>query len=56
MPVVKVPSIGDIEFPDSMSSEEIVRAIEFDILPKQPKVRQNKSAMADIGTDIKRGV
>lgn len=40
MPVVNIPNVGSVNFPDSMSHEDITRAIEQDILktgtPKQP--------------------
>lgn len=34
MPVISVPSIGNVQFPDDMSDEQIVQAIERDILPQ----------------------
>jgi hypothetical protein len=44
-----------IEGPEGASKEQIVDAIQYK-LSQQPKIRQNKSLLADIGTDIKRGV
>lgn len=44
-----------IEGPEGASKEQIVDAIQYK-LSQQPKVRQNKGILADIGTDIKRGV
>lgn len=39
MPVVTVPGVGNVTFPDSMSQQDIIKAIETDILPqaKPPK-------------------
>lgn len=40
MPVVSIPTVGDVEFPDSMSSEEIAHAIKTNIL--KPEKRSTK--------------
>jgi hypothetical protein len=37
MPVIEVPGVGPIQFPDSMSDAEITTAIERDILPPEDK-------------------
>jgi len=34
MPLVKVPGIGEIRFPDDMSHDQIVNAIENDVIPQ----------------------
>ena len=34
MPIVNVPGVGQVNFPDSMSHEDIVKAIQTNILPK----------------------
>ena len=34
MPIVNVPGVGQVNFPDSMSQEDIINAIENDILKK----------------------
>jgi hypothetical protein len=34
MPIVNVPGVGQVNFPDSMSQEDIINAIETDILKK----------------------
>ena len=34
MPIVNIPGVGKVSFPDEMSEAEIARAIERDILPK----------------------
>jgi hypothetical protein len=48
MPVVFVPKLGNVTFPDNMSAADITSAIEKDILPKiteQENIRQN---LADV--------
>src|SRR5690349_7092185 len=35
MPVVEVPGMGDVEFPDNMSDEQIASAIKKNLPPKQ---------------------
>jgi hypothetical protein len=34
MPLVNIPGVGGVNFPDTMSQEDIVRAIETEILPR----------------------
>ena len=34
MPTVNIPDVGAVNFPDTMSQEDIVKAIQNDILPK----------------------
>jgi len=41
MPVILVEGIGKIEFPETMSPDEIKRAIETDIIPRGSKSRQS---------------
>lgn len=39
MPIVNIPNVGSVSFPDTMSHEDITKAIETDILKKpQPEV------------------
>ncbi len=40
MPTIEVPGLGPIQFPDSMSGDQIVQAIERDILPQARAPRQ----------------
>jgi hypothetical protein len=40
MPTIEVPGLGPIQFPDSMSGDQIVQAIERDILPQARASRQ----------------
>ena len=43
MPSINIPGVGPVSFPDNMSDEAILRAIENDILPsiqKQPEARK----------------
>ena len=37
MPIVDIKGVGEVEFPDEMSQEEIVRAIERDVIPQYKK-------------------
>ena len=37
MPVVNIPNVGSVTFPDTMSPEDITKAIETDILKTAPK-------------------
>ena len=37
MPLVNVPGVGKVRFPDNMSQADIVTAIERDILPGAKK-------------------
>lgn len=34
MPIVNIPGVGQVNFPDSMNNEDIVKAIQTNILPK----------------------
>ena len=34
MPIVNVPGVGQVNFPDDMSHNEIVGAIESDVIPQ----------------------
>jgi hypothetical protein len=34
MPLVRVPGIGNVQFPDDMPQEQIIRAIESDVIPQ----------------------
>jgi len=40
MPTIEVPGLGPIQFPDSMSGDQIIQAIERDILPQARAPRQ----------------
>lgn len=46
MPIVNVPGVGQVNFPDSMSQEDIISAIETDILkkPKPGFIERSKEA------------
>ena len=37
MPSINVPGVGVVNFPDTMSQEQIIRAIETEILPNAPR-------------------
>jgi len=58
MPRVNVPGVGLIDFPDTMSQDAIVNAIENEILPsinKKPTDRTMGEAFTDIGAGLKSG-
>jgi hypothetical protein len=50
MPVVQLPVYGDVEFPDSMSEEDIVKAIEQDIFKGQMR-QYSKAETARMGLE-----
>ena len=53
MPIVNVEGIGQVNFPDSMSPEQISSAIQKDILPQFPDLAAKQSrTMGEIGTDV----
>lgn len=55
MPAVQVPGVGPVMFPDEMTHDQIVEAIEKDILPKYgPKPKTN--AMRDVPASFVAGV
>jgi hypothetical protein len=61
MPVVNIKGVGPMEFPDSMSQEQIASAIHNDVLPKFPELaaKTNRSwgeAATDIGASVAKGV
>ena len=61
MPVVNIKGVGPMEFPDSMSQEQIASAIHNDVLPKFPELaaKTNRTwgeAATDIGSSLTRGV
>jgi hypothetical protein len=39
MPIVNIPGVGQVNFPDGMSNQEIQTAIETEILPQFPEVQ-----------------
>ena len=53
MPVVNIEGIGPMNFPDSMSQDEIANAIHNDILPKFPELAaKTKRGWGEAATDI----
>lgn len=54
MPLVKVPRVGVVKFPDSMSQEDILQAIETDILPNYQ--RPEYGVLESFGRGVSRGV
>lgn len=61
MPIINIKGVGNIQFPDSMSNEDITNAIEKDILPQFPGVMAKGSrtwgeALTDTGASLVKGV
>jgi hypothetical protein len=61
MPVINIEGIGPMNFPDSMSQEDIATAIQRDIIPQFPEIaskvkRTWGEAAADIGGSLTKGV
>ena len=57
MPIVNVEGIGQVNFPDSMSPEQITNAIQQDILPQYPEIGAKQSrTMGEIGKDVLAGL
>ena len=61
MPIVNVEGVGQVNFPDSMSNEQINSAIERDILPKYPEIQAKQSrtygeAISDLGMGLGKGI
>jgi len=53
MPSVNVPGVGVVNFPDTMSQQDIIAAIERDILPQvQEKPKPKTGFFANIGAGI----
>jgi hypothetical protein len=49
MPTVNIPEVGAVNFPDSMSQEDIVKAIQNDILPKAKAPVAPQKAPENVG-------
>jgi hypothetical protein len=49
MPTVNIPEVGAVNFPDTMSQEDIVKAIQNDILPKARAPVIPQKAPEDVG-------
>ena len=56
MPIVNVPGVGKVRFPDSMSQEQIISAIETDILKKPEASTGEGSWLGDVGRSFAQGV
>jgi len=56
MPIVNVPGVGRVRFPDSMSQEQIITAIETDILKKPEAPSGEGSWLGDVGRSFAQGV
>jgi len=53
MPIVNVEGVGQVNFPESMSPEQINTAIQQDILPQFPEVAAKQSrTLGEIGKDV----
>ncbi len=49
MPTVNIPEVGAVNFPDTMSQEDIVKAIQNDILPKAKAPVATQKAPENVG-------
>lgn len=57
MSIVDVPGVGQVQFPEGMSQRDIIRAIEFDILPSvRPAAPAQAAAPQQQSTNILRDV
>jgi hypothetical protein len=56
MPLVNVPGVGQVNFPDTMSREEIIEAIERDILPGRSGITQQAPAPSQMEPVPERGL
>jgi len=57
MPIVNIDGVGQVNFPDSMSPEQISNAIQQDILPQFPEIAAKQSrTMGEVGKDVLAGV
>lgn len=58
MPIVEVPGVGEVEFPDDMTDEQIVQAIETDIVPqvapKGPSTRARSNSKVQMQRNVER--
>jgi hypothetical protein len=59
MPTVNIPEVGAVNFPDTMSQEDIVKAIQNDILPKakapEPEPTKDTGILSMMGRGVARG-
>jgi carbamoyltransferase len=59
MPTVNIPEVGAVNFPDTMSQEDIIKAIQNDILPKarapEPEPSKDTGIFSMTGRAIARG-
>jgi hypothetical protein len=59
MPTVNIPEVGAVNFPDTMSQEDIVKAIQNDILPKakapEPEPTKDTGIFSMAGRAVARG-
>lgn len=56
MPLIDIPGVGTIQFPDSMSPKDIERAIEQEILPKYGPKKETPGALRAGMRGVMRGV
>jgi hypothetical protein len=55
MPIVNIPEIGRVRFPDEMSDADIVKAIQNNILKQPPKEPSVKDYLKDVPKALGRG-
>ena len=56
MPIINIPNVGQVNFPDDMSQEDIVKAIETDIIKKQGRPAEDVGFFEGAKAAIGRGV
>jgi hypothetical protein len=49
MPIVEISGLGNVEFPDTMSQEDIVKAIQSNIMPK---IQATQPAVTQVGQPV----
>ena len=49
MPIVEIQGLGNVEFPDTMSQEDIVKAIQSNIMPK---IQATQPAVTQVGQPV----
>ena len=58
MPLIDIPEVGRISFPDAMSDEDIARAIESEVIPqfaREKKEAADRKAEKDLAAHINKG-
>lgn len=56
MPIINIPNVGQVNFPDTMSQADIVKAIETDILKKPGRAAEDVGFLEGTKAAIGRGI